>query len=186
MTSKKLSSLKLTILGEKNIGKYTLIKEYLKCSNSIQPKKEKEGKISFIKELYSNQQFKIIINKYSEKSEKIIGPINESHCIFILFDMSSRKSFEQLLDYWLIFLRDICHYNGLVVIFGKHYDKQKPLMTDDDEIKHMIKVSEVDCSFYNIGNNDIEENNKIIDIFISNAFENSKNNSSNKKDCIIF
>ena len=186
MNSKKLPSLKLIILGEKNIGKYTLIKEYIKSSNANIQKKDKEGKISFIKELYSNQQFKIIINQYSEKSEKIIGSINESHCVFILFDMSSRKSFEKLLDEWLIFLRDSCHYKGLVFIFGKHYDKKQPLMTDDDEIKHMIKVSEVDCSFYNIGNNNTEENNKIIDKLISNAFENSKNNSSNKKDCIIF
>ena len=100
--------------------------------------------------------------------------------------MSSRKSFEKLLDDWLIFLRDSCHYKGLIFIFGKHYNKNEPLMTDESEINEMIKVSEVECSFHNIGNNEIDENNKIIDKLISNAVENAKNNNSNKKDCIIF
>ena len=50
----------------------------------------------------------------------------------------------------------------------------------------MIKISEVESTFYNIGNNDIEENNEIIDQLISKAVENAKTNSSNKKDCEIF
>ena len=186
MSNKKLVSLKLIILGQKSIGKNSLIKDYINSSKSIQQKKEKEGKISFIKELDSNQQFKITITKYSEKSEKIINSINESQCVLILFDMGSRKSFEKLLDDWLIFLRDSCHYKGLVFIFGKHYNKSDPLMTDDAEINEMIKVSEVESSFFNIGNNDIEENNQIIDRLISNAVENAKTNSSNKKDCNIY
>ena len=184
--SKKPLSTKLIILGQKNIGKTALIKDYINSSKSIHHKKEKEGKISFFKELESSQQFKITINKYSEKSEKIINTINESQCVFILFDMANRKSFEKLLDDWLIFLRDSCHYKGLVFIFGKHCDKNEPLMTDEEEIKEMIKVSEVDCSFYNIGNNEIEQNNEIIEQLISHAVENAKTNNANKKDCIIF
>ena len=133
--SKKLLSLKLIILGQKYVGKTALIKEYIKSSKSIHQKKEKEGKISFIKELDSSQQFKITINRFSEKSEKIINTINESQCVVILFDMASRKSFEKLLDDWLIFLRDSCHYKGQVFIFGKHCDKNEPLMTDEIEIK---------------------------------------------------
>ena len=180
--SKKLLSLKLIILGQKYVGKTALIKEYIKSSKSIHQKKEKEGKISFIKELDSSQQFKITINRFSEKSEKIINTINESQCVVILFDMASRKSFENLLDDWLIFLRDSCHYKGQVFIFGKHCDKNEPLMTDEIEIKEMIKISEVESTFYNIGNNEIEENNEIIDQLISKAVENAKTNSSNKKD----
>ena len=186
MSSKILLSLKLIILGQKSIGKTTLIKNYINSSKSIQQKKEKDGKISFIKELDSTQQIKITISKYSEKSEKIISPINESHCVLILFDMGSRKSFEKLLDDWLIFLRDLCHYKGLVFIFGKHYNKKDLLMTDELEIKEMIRVSEVECSFFNIGNNETEENNQIIDKLINDAVENAKTNSANKKDCMIF
>ena len=187
MSNKKLLSLKLILLGDKNIGKSTLIKNYIESSKSIQQKKdkEKEGKFSFIKELGSTQ-FKITITKYSEKSEKIINSINDSHCVFIIFDMGSRKSFERLLDDWLIFLRDSCKYKGTVFIFGKHYNPNDPLMTDEDEIKQMIKVSEVECSFYNIGNNEIDENNIIIDKLINSAVENAKSNNSNKKDCVIF
>ena len=59
-------------------------------------------------------------------------------------------------------------------------------MTDEIEIKEMIKISEVESTFYNIRNNEIEENNEIIDQLISKAVENAKTNSSNKKDCEIF
>ena len=187
--SKKLLSLKLIILGQKFVGKTALIKDYIDSSKTIHKKKEKDGKISFLKELDSSdsiQQFKIIINRFSEKSEKIINTINESQCVVILFDMGSRKSFEKLLDDWLIFLRDSCHYKGQVFIFGKHCNKNDPLMTDEMEIKEMIRISEVDCSFFNIGNNDIEENNKIIDQLITKAIEYAKTNNSNKKDCEVF
>ena len=59
-------------------------------------------------------------------------------------------------------------------------------MTDELEIKEMIRVSEVECSFFNIGNNETEENNQIIDKLINDAVENAKTNSANKKDCMIF
>lgn len=191
MSSKKIPNLKITLLGQKNIGKSKLVKEYMNSSKSITPKKdkdkEKENKISFIKEFDSSQfKFKISINKYSEKSEKIINSVNESHGVLILFDMGSRKSFEKLLDDWLIFLRDSCKYKGQVFIFGKHNNVSEPLMTDDDEIKEMIKVSEVNCTFYNIGKNDTSQNNAIFDTLINTAVQYAKANSANKKDCNIF
>ena len=192
MSSKKIPNLKITLLGQKNIGKSELVKEYMNSSKSIKPTKkdkdiEKENKISFIKEFESSQfKFKISINKYSEKSEKIINNVNESHCVIIIFDMSSRKSFEKLLDDWLIFLRDSCNYKGKVFIFGKHYNVNEPLMTDEDEINEMIRVSEVNCKFYNIGKNDTSQNNAIFDKLINTALEYEKANSVNKKDCNIF
>ena len=59
-------------------------------------------------------------------------------------------------------------------------------MTDEDEIKEMIKVSEVKCQFYNIGKNETVENNEIINKLIEDAFAMTKNSNLNKKDCIIF
>ena len=99
--------------------------------------------------------------------------------------MGSRSSFEDLLTKWLIFLREGCHYKGLVFIFGKHQDENQLLKTDEKEINEMIKVSEVECSFFNIADKSNEDINKIIDELIVNSVENAKNNQ-NKKDCCIF
>ena len=125
------------------------------------------------------------IVKESSNASKINSAINESHCVLILFDMGSRKSFENLLEEWLIFLREGCHYKGLVFIFGKHQDENQLLKTDEKEINEMIKVSEVECSFFNIADKSNEDINKIIDELIVNSVENAKNNQ-NKKDCFIF
>jgi len=54
-----------------------------------------------------------------------------------------------------------------VFIFGKHLDETKLLKTDDEEIKEMIRISEVDCTFYNIADKSIEDINKIIDELIT-------------------
>ena len=191
MSNKKTVNLKLIILGDKGIGKTTLIKDYLQLQNSNKDNKDKKDKEKdrekyvFSQEIDSTQ-LKITIYEFSEKSEKLTKDINDCHCVLIIFDMSNRKSFENLLDNWLLYLRDICHYKGLVFIFGNHGEKAKPLMTDEDEIKEMIKVSEVECQFYNIGKNETFENNEIINKLIGDAFVLSKNSNLNKKDCVIF
>ena len=59
------------------------------------------------------------------------------------------------------------------------------LKTDEKEINEMIKISEVECSFFNIADKSVENINKIIDELIVNSIENAKNNL-NKKDCNIF
>ena len=187
MNNKKLFFLKLVILGDKGLGKSILIDNYLSLSKSIkQVKKENYTKISFIKQLPSLEELKIQIRSFSETNDKtLINAINESHCTLILFDMGSRSSFEDLLTKWLIFLREGCHYKGLVFIFGKHQDENQLLKTDEKEINEMIKVSEVECSFFNIADKSNEDINKIIDELIVNSVENAKNNQ-NKKDCYIF
>ena len=188
MSNKKTVNLKLIILGDKEIGKTKLIRDYIQTLNSNnlnKDKKEKEYKYTFSKELDSTQ-LKITIYEFSERNEKVINVINDCHCVLILFDMTNRKSFENLLDNWLLFLRDTCHFKGLVFAFGKHFLDSSTLMTDEDEIKEMIKISEVKCHFYNIGENKTEQNNEIINKLIEDAFEISKNSNSSKKDCILF
>ena len=187
MKNKTLSTLKLVILGNKFIGKSPLIQDYLSKSGGIKQIKTENSpkKISFIKVLPSLEELKIQIKSFSEKTDKINSAINESHCVLILFDMGSRKSFENLLEEWLIFLRDTCNYKGLIFIFGKHLDENKLLKTDEKEINEMIKMSEVECSFSNIADKSVEDINKIIDELIVNSVENAKNNL-NKKDCNIF
>jgi len=111
MKSKTLSSLKLVIVGEKSIGKSPLIDDYLSKSGGIkQIKKENYTKISFTKILPNSEELKIQIKTFYEKTDKINSAINESHCVLIIFDMGSRKSFENLLEEWLVFLRDTCNY----------------------------------------------------------------------------
>ena len=176
MNNRKSLKLKLIVLGDKGIGKTTLIQNYIP---SIYSYKEIENKYTFIKEIDS-VPIRITIYEFSERNENVINKIKNCYCILILFDMANRTSFENLLDNWLLFLRDTCHFKGLVIVFGKHYLHSNPLKTGEDEIKEMIRVSEVKCQFYNIGKNKIEQSNEIINNLIEDAFEMPKKSQTKK------
>ena len=63
---------------------------------------------------------------------------------------------------------------SLIIIFGNHVNKSEELRVDVDEVKELIDVCGLDCSFTDIGQKEIEENNLLIDEFIKllvNFFE---------------
>ena len=87
--------------------------------------------------------------------------------------MSSRDSFESLLQIWLILIRYICQNKDLIFIFGKNMHKNNILMTDEKEIKEIIRISEFECNYNDISEKGPEEINKIIEELIENSVENS-------------
>ena len=100
--------------------------------------------------------------------------------------MTSRNAFEDVLDKWIKFLRDI-KYNNSIILFGtKNLKNEKALpMTDEAEIKDLIQVADIKGEFYDIGNKTKEEKNKLIDELIEKAYEDAKNNV-NKNNCLIY
>ena len=185
MNSKNLQTLKVTFLGDKNVGKETFISNYVNSKSLDQLKKNKDkGSFEFIYQIPDEKntfKIKIKIKLFSEKNDKLIDNINKSDCVIIIFEMSSRKSFENLLNYWLIFLRDVCHYKGEIIIFGNHVNKSEELKVDKDEINELLDVCGLDCNFTDIGQKEIEENNLLVDGFIKTACYKLRH-SCNKKD----
>ena len=178
-------TLNISIFGEVNIGKSKLINDYIK-GKKFGDVKDKGGYTSFTKPFRDGNSMKLNLYEYSEIPDKKIKDIATHQCIIIMFDMTSRNAFEDVLDKWIKFLREI-KYNNTIILFGTNNlnDPNALPMTDEEEIKELIEVAEIKGSFHDIGKYNTEEKIEVIDNLIETSYEEAKNNV-NKKDCIIF
>jgi hypothetical protein len=58
-------------------------------------------------------------------------------------------------------------------------------MTDEEEIKALIDVTEIKGQFFDIANKNSKEISNLIDQLIETSYEEAKSNM-NKKDCVIY
>ena len=179
------NNLNISIFGEKNVGKSKLIKDYITEKN-FGNVKEKERYTSFTKPFRDGNSLKLNLYEFSEIPDKKLKDIAAHQCIIIMFDMTSRRAFEDVLDKWIKFLREI-KYNNSIILFGtvNYNDKNALPMTDEKEINSLIEVTGIKGSFHDIGSKNSKEKNSLIDNLIESSYEEAKNNV-NKKDCIIF
>ena len=178
-------TLSISILGNKNIGKSKLIKDYVTEKN-FKDFKDKSGVISFHKSFKDGNSMKLNLYEFSDILDKKAKEISSHQCVIIMFDMTSRQCFEEVLDKWVKFLRDI-KYNNKIILFGTINKDNKNALpkTDEREIIELIEVAEIKGKFYDIGNKNEKEINILIDNLIETSYEEAKDNM-NKKDCLIF
>ena len=179
----KKISLNITIFGEKEIPKLDLIQTYINDRKFGERKQKKDG-LSFVKTFRDSNSMKLNIYEYSDIPDKKAKDIANHQCVIIMFDMTERKSFEDVLDKWIKFLREI-KYTNTIILFGTTNNKSALPMTDKEEIEYLIEVTEIKGEFYDIGNKTEKEKCDLIDSLIESSYEDAKNNL-NKKDCIIY
>lgn len=139
--------------------------------------------------------YRIIFHTTTNADERLVSYVQENTCVFILFDMSDRSSFDNLLDKWLIWLRDACKYEGKIVIFGEfeksNNENEFFLSTSDDEVDEVIKCAELKQTlFLRIGDMSFEDRIAKIDDVIATAMppcvdEPQKNQGGSFDKCII-
>ena len=181
----KKDSLNITIFGEKNIPKLELIETYINDRKFGEKKNKKDG-LSFVKTFRDSNSMKLNIYEYSDIPDKKAKDIASHQCIIIMFEMTERKSFEDILDKWIKFLREI-KYSNTIILFGtiNQNDKNAQPMTDNEEINYLIDVTGIKGKFYDIGKKNVKEKCELIDNLIETSYEEAKTNM-NKKDCIIY
>ena len=184
--SKKPIPVKVAFLGDQKVGKTTFIKNYAGEKSEVKIAKEKGPHFIFNTEIKIDEEtstFKISIFKFSEKSDKYTSVIADCHCVFILFDMSKRESFERLLDYWIIYVRDVCKYKSQIIILGNYFNKNDFLTTDKDELKDLIEVCEIRGEFIEIGNLDNSQKKEQLNKIIENCCRVTKT-VYNQNECL--
>ena len=185
MSKKTISiNMKIAFLGDPNVGKSNFIKNYVGDSSIQKEKKDKGPHFVFLNKK-DNYEFKINIYEYSD-TEKRANIIKDCQCVFILFDMTKREAFERLLDTWIIFVRDTCGYKGKVIILGNYSNENDFLTTDEDELKELIQVCDINGEFHRIGTKSNEEKKELINLFIDDACTQIIQGKKNQDDCSIF
>ena len=189
--TKSEKSLKISFIGDNSEELSHLIDIYVK-KNSKDFKEKNKAKIIYttIKET----KYELKIYKFTDQDERIVPVLQESQAIFITFDLSNRKSFDRLYDYWLIWLRDFCKYEGLIIILGNFTaENENNLCANDDEIESIIKVSEVTAKYEKIGTKSDDEIVELFDGLMKEADEDDMRKEKNEdydgysiKNCIIW
>ncbi len=184
-----MKSLNITIFGEKNIPKLELFEKYISNKGKQEGIKNKKDKkdgngISIEKKFSDDKSMKLNIYEYYET--KKVKDIDKIHCVIIVFDMTNREAFEDILNKWVKFLRDK-NYKGHIILLGtNNSDNKNDLpMTDAEEATYLIEVAELNAEFYDIRDKGDKEISKLIDDLIVAAYNNYKNNMNNK-NCIIY
>ncbi len=167
----------VSIFGEEEIPKLDLMRDYIKTKN-INEVKPKKGRLFF-----SINSTKVKIYEFSDTPEKKNKDIIGNQCVIIIFDMTKRKSFTDILDKWIKYLREI-KYNNQIILFGTG-NKDNLLMTDEQEINYLIEITGIKGEFFDMRNMEKPDINKLIDNLIEKIFEYAQSNV-NKKDCVIF
>ena len=176
--------LNISIFGEKDLGKTTLINDYI--NEKKYKKKDKNGYISFSKSFRDGNSIKMYLYEFSNIPTTNKKDIVSHQCIIIMFDMTSRSSFEQVLNEWIKFLKEIKYSNSIILFGTKKYNEEDNRLpkTDEQEIVELIETVKIKGKFYDIMNKNKSEKSNLIESLIETSYEEAKNNM-NKKDCII-
>ena len=178
-------NLNITIFGNKEINKIDLIENYIK-DKKFGDRKQKKDCLSFVKTFKDNNSMKLNIHEISDQNDKKAKDISSNQCVIIMFDMTKRECFEEVIDKWIKTLRDNKYNNSIILLGTKNPAEPNALpMTDEEEIKALIDVTEIKGQFFDIANKNSKEISNLIDQLIETSYEEAKSNM-NKKDCVIF
>lgn len=138
-----------------------------------------------VKREFNNTIEELEIHDICEKNETLI---NESYCVIIVFDMNNYKAFDNVIDCWLIWLRDQCHYNKKIGIIGNYANDLDSIhyRITNDEIYDLIGSSETSSIFIRVGELSDEEKGKKIDELITNILFINKPKDIKEGGCIVY
>ena len=178
-----MKKLDITLLRDKTVSELDLVENYIKQKGFGVTKRDKDF-VSFTKKFKDGISLKLQVYQCSDVKDKKSLPGKDF--VIIIFDMTNRKSFEDVLDKWVKFLREVKYYNNIILFGTNNPDNKDALpMTDEEEVKSLIDVAEIKGDFYDIGNKNVNEKCDLIDNLIEEAYKDAKENVK-QKDCIIY
>jgi GTPase SAR1 family protein len=145
--------------------------------------------------IIKQSKFTIDFYEFNTKNDKLSSYILGCQVILLTFDLNNRNSFDSLNEYWFNFIRNDCAYQNIIYILGNYTNISSAPLTSKDEIEEMIKISQVNASYIEIGNKTKDELNVLIDELIVHTYkddlksgkvEDCKGGSFKVDKCIIF
>ena len=120
--------------------------------------------------------------EFNAKNDKIISYVQNCSVMLIMFDLNNRNSFDNLNDCWLNFLKSDCYYSNDIYILGNYLNKSSAPLTCPEEVIEMIKFSEINANYIEVGNKTSDELNILIDELIFQTYKDELMNAK-AEDC---
>lgn len=189
---KTAEEINVCLLGKDNEKNRELILNFSSSDDEITEKVE----IIIIQKTIRGFSYKINFFFTDINEDKLTETVTKSICIFVLFDMNDRESFEMILENWLIWLRDKYKFERRIVLLGDYIKPEDSkceffLAVDDSEVHQMIKVSDIDqIEFLRIGDMGMNKKNATLeDIIVASIPEKDilqdDNNTKSLNGCLI-
>lgn len=175
--------LKIAFLGDTSTGKSTFIENYKSTCNITTKKKDT---FQTLTKTLNNKNYILIVYEYNTLTkDKISNNVSDTCCVFIFFDMTERDSFQNILNRWIIWLRDTVKYKGVIFLMGNIINKAKIRITDEKEINELIAISGINAQYIEISDMTDDKKIELLDKLITEAEEKLKLDQK-VKNCKIF
>jgi GTPase SAR1 family protein len=189
ISDNKKIKIKIGVIGDQGVGKSFLINLFLSSNKDSSV----ETSMSFfylapmckrIQKTIQSKKFILEFYQFSSKNDKIIAYIQSCQVVLIVIDLNNRNSFENLSDYWLGFLKNDCYYENDIYVLGNYLNVANTPLTSGEEVNEMLKLSQIDTTYIEIGKNTQEESVGLLDKLIHDThlgeIKRSKTNDCNK------
>lgn len=147
---------------------------------------------TIIEKTINKINFKLKIYEVNDRLKKY-DEIKNTDFIFIVFDFLNRGSFEAIVEIWKEYLIDTVNYSNKLYLLGNFFKEGKFLteINEIDELLNEIKEEKgVKIDYFEIGNNNDEKLEKLIDDVIFKNYVQKKNSKSDKDNeagsCAVF
>ena len=136
--------------------------------------------------IIKGKETKVQMIKIEGKSNKSGEAISLCHVALILFDLTNRQSFENILDNCILWLRDTCGFDRKILLIGFR-PNDHPKVVKEKEISDLIEISSIQATYFDFSSADEDRKIALLDdTFYSDTPQNLANESNSTKNCNIF
>ena len=135
LTGKRIKSqfLGVSVLGNKGVGKTSILQKLVEFNDELFPKKENGGKCRIIDENPSRFSVKMNRITFVEECSNRTTDLETSDCVLILFSIADRRSFHRAKLYW--FAHAVAHSRVPILLVGtKNTNLAKNVVFRNSEI----------------------------------------------------
>jgi small GTP-binding protein len=166
--------LKISLVGNSNVGKTSLLQRYIK--NNFSNEYSRTIGMNSETKIYQFQEhsFKINLNDYiGGNGEFRPMPRSYLHCegILLCFDLTNKNSFQKL-DFWMELIKNNQNEGTLIWLIGNKSDLVDFKEVKDEEIQSFVLKHQL--QYFNVSSKIGDDVKETFDIFIKQIIENNQ------------
>ena len=145
MADKQMETFKIVLLGESGVGKTSIISQFIEQTFQDGIESSSSGTFSSKQLIYGNEQIlnlEIWDTAGQERYRALASMFyKEANGVILVYDITSKHSFEQLQEYWYEQIKDQCSNDIVLAICANKSDLSNEERVDEEEARNFAKNS---------------------------------------------